>query len=155
VKVLDVVTVRRFLLGEEPAAESQQEIVHRVLVYLAKLLTETGVAVILDATAPRRVWREAARALIPCFAEVQLVCPAEVCVERERASRWGLGADPRPRAAGPAQATLPDIAVDYEESLKPELVLHTHGHDPWSAVEQVLFLVHRLRRMVSGRPEQP
>jgi adenylylsulfate kinase len=155
VKVLDVVTVRRFLLGEEPAAESQQEIVHRVLVYLAKLLTETGVAVILDATAPRRVWREAARALIPCFAEVQLVCPAEVCVERERASRWGLGADPRPRAAGPAQATLPDIAVDYEESLKPELVLHTHVHDPWSAVEQVLFLVHRLRRMVSGRPEQP
>ena len=154
VKVLDVNTVRRFLLGEEPAAAGQQEIVHRVLICLGKLLTEAGVAVILDATAPRRVWREAARALIPCFAEVQLVCPAEICLERERASRWGLGAKPRQRAAGPAQATLPDVAVDYEESLKPELVLHTHVHDPWSTVEQVLFLVHRLRRMVSGRLEQ-
>ena len=155
VKVLDVAMVRRFLLGEDLAAESQQEIVHRALVYVAKLLTESGVAVILDATAPRRVWREAARELIPRFAEVQLVCPAEVAVERERASRWRLGAAARQRAAEPARATLPDIAVDYEESLQPELVLHTHGHDLWSTVEQVLFLVHRLRRTVSGRLEQP
>jgi adenylylsulfate kinase len=154
VKVLDVAMVRRVLLGENLAAENQQEIVHRALVYLAKLLTESGVAVILDATAPRRVWREAARALIPCFAEVQLVCPAEVCVERERASRWRLGAEPRPRAGGPAYLTPPDIAMDYEESLKPELVLHTHAHDLWSTVEQVLFLVHRLRRTLSGRPER-
>jgi adenylylsulfate kinase len=155
VKVLDVALIRRVLLGQDLAPESQQEIMHRALVYLAKLLTESGVAVILDATAPRRVWREAARQLIPCFAEVQLVCPAEVCVERERAARWRLGAEARPRAEGPGPATLPDIAVDYEESLAPELVLHTHGHDLWSTVEQVLFLVHRLRRMVSGRPEQP
>jgi adenylylsulfate kinase len=155
VKVLDVPMIRRVLLGEDLAPDSLQEVVHRALVYLAKLLTESGVAVILDATAPRRVWREAARALIPCFAEVQLVCPAEICVERERASRWGLGAEPRPRAAAPSPSMLPDLAVDYEESLAPELVLHTHRHDPWTTVEQVLFLVHRLRRRASGRPEHP
>ena len=107
------------------------------------------------ATAPRRAWREAARELIPCFAEVQLRCPAEICVERERASRWGLGAEARPRGAGPGSAPGPDLAVDYEESLRPELVLHTHRHDLWTTVEQVLFLVHRLRRKVSGRPEHP
>ncbi len=155
VKVLDLATMRRFLLHEEPASESRQEIVHRALIHTAKLLTEAGVAVIVDATAPRRVWREAARELIPCFAEVQLVCPPEICVERERASRWGLGAEPRERAAGSGHATLPDIAVDYEESLRPELVLHTHVHDPWSTVEQVLFLIHRLRRVAPGRPERP
>ena len=155
VKVLDLPMVRRFLLGEDLATESQQEIVHRALVYIAKLLTESGVAVILDVTAPRRVWREAAREMIPCFAEVQLLCPTDVCVERERASRWGLGAEPRPRAAGSAYATVPDIAADYEESLTPELVLHTHAHDLWSTVQQVMFLVHRLRRMAPDRPEQP
>jgi len=155
VKVLDLATMRRFLLHEEPASESQQEIVYRALIHTAKLLTEAGVAVNVDATAPRRVWREAARELIPCFAEVQLVCPPEICVERERASRWGLGAEPRERAAGSGHATLPDIAVDYEESLRPELVLHTHVHDPWSTVEQVLFLIHRLRRVAPGRPERP
>ncbi len=156
VKVLALATVHRFLLSEEPAAtESQQEIVHRALAYLAKLLTEAGVAVILDATAPRRVWREAARELIPRFAEVQLVCPAEICAERERASRWGLGAEPSRRAAGLGQARPPDIVVGYEESLRPELIIHTHVHDPWSTVEQVLFLIHRLRRPAPARREQP
>ena len=155
VKVLDLATMRRFLLHEELVSESQQEVVHRALIHTAKLLTEAGVAVIVDATAPRRVWREAARELIPCFAEVQLVCPPEICVERERASRWGLGAEARARAAGSGHATLPDIAVDYEESLRPELVLHTHVHDPWSTVEQVLFLIHRLRRVAPGHAERP
>ena len=56
----------------------------------SKLLTDAGVSVIVDATAPRRVWREAARAMIPSFAEIQLLCPTDVCLERERAVRWGL-----------------------------------------------------------------
>jgi len=155
VKVLDLATVHRFLLPEGPASESQQEIAHRALAYAAKLLTEAGVAVILDATAPRRAWRAAARELIPCFAEVQLVCPTEICVERERVSRWHLGAEQRERAAASDLAASPDIAVEYEESLRPELVLHTHMHDLWSTVEQILFLIHGLRPMAVGRLEQP
>ncbi len=155
VKVLDLATVHRFLLPEGPASESQQEIAHRALAYAAKLLTEAGVAVILDATAPRRAWREAARELIPCFAEIQLVCPTDICVERERVSRWRLGAEQRERAAASDLAAPPDIAVDYEESLRPELVLHTHVHDLWSTVEQILFLIHGLPRMAVGRLEQP
>jgi adenylylsulfate kinase len=154
VKVLDLSTVRRFLLGEHPVAESHQEVVHRVLVHLAKLLTEVGVAVIVDATAPRRGWREAAREQIPRFAEVQLVCPVDICVERERASRWGLGAEPHHHAAERGPAAAPDIEMDYEESFTPELVIHTHVHDPWSAAERVLFLVHRLRRPAAERLAQ-
>jgi adenylylsulfate kinase len=155
VRVLDLGTVRRFLLHGRPAAENQQEIVHRALIYGAKLLTEAGVAVIVDATAPRRAWREAARDLIPCFAEVQLVCPAEICIERERASRWGLSGGRPEHSRGPGHATLPEVAVVYEESLRPDLVLHTHVGAPWSRVDQVLFLIHRLRRVASGRLEQP
>lgn len=154
VKVLDLSTVRRFLLGESPVAESYQELVYRVLVHIAKLLTEVGVAVIVDATASRRGWREAAREQIPRFAEVQLVCPVEICVERERAARWGLDAEPCHHSAEHVRAAAPDIEMDYEESFTPELVIHTHIHDPWSAVEQVLFLVHRLRQPAAGRLAQ-
>src|SRR5262249_4322667 len=78
-RVLDFSTLRRFLLSESPVAESEQEIAHRALIYIAKLLTDAGVAVIVDATAPRRGWREAAREQIRRFAEVQLMCPVEVC----------------------------------------------------------------------------
>lgn len=152
VKVLDLAAVRRFLLQEASASERVQEIVHRALAYAAKLLTEAGVAVIVDATAPRRAWREAARELIPCFGEVQLVCPAETCLERERAARWRLaGATPRAGTPDPA----PDIVVEYEESLRPELVLHTNVHSPWATAEQILFLIQRLRPPAPANPEQP
>jgi len=155
VRVLDLAALSRFLLHEPPPSESQQEIAHRALAYAAKLLTDAGVPVIVDATAPRRAWREAARQLIPCFAEVQLKCPAEICVERERARRWRLGAEHRARAMPSGHGTRADIAVDYEESLRPELVLHTNIHDPWTTVEQVLFLIHRLHRIALSRLAQP
>lgn len=153
VRVLDDRSVRRFLIGEGAVAEADQDIVHRVLAYAAKLLTEAGVAVIVDATAPRRAWREAARMLIPCFAEVQLLCPVEICGERERATHWGPpAADEVP---GTVRPPAPDIVLDYEESFRPELALRTDVHDVWTAEEQILVLVHRLRSARPARLETP
>ena len=115
VRVLDLDEVRSQLVPGRRVSEADREILHRALVYAAKLLTEAGTAVIIDAAAPRRSWRQAARELVPCFAEVYLVCPVEVCVDRERAARWGLGgtapAVPPPIGGDAA----PDIILDYEE----------------------------------------
>ena len=153
VRVLDLAAARRVLLPDPPGSEAEQEIAHRALAYTAKLLTEAGVAVILDATGPRRAWRQAARELIPCFAEVQLVCPVDVCVERERAVRWRLGGDSLAEGSRPVAA--PDLVLDYEESPRPELVLRTDVHDPWTAAQQVLFLVQRLHRALTLSIESP
>ena len=76
--MLELGEVRSQLLPGRRAAETEREILHRALAYAAKLLTEAGTAVIIDAAAPRRAWRQAARELIPCFAEIYLVCPTEV-----------------------------------------------------------------------------
>jgi adenylylsulfate kinase len=141
VRLLDLAPVQRFLLGGRPASLAEQDLVHRVLAYATKLLTEAGVSVIVDATAGRRVWREAARDLIPCFAEIQLLCPTEVCLERERAVRWGLTFEtPRPQAATPG----PDIVLDYEESVRPDLAIRTDVYDVQAATERVLFVIRRL-----------
>jgi adenylylsulfate kinase len=149
--------VQRFLLGGRPASEAEQDLVHRVLAYAAKLLTEAGVSVIVDATAGRRAWREAARDLIPCFAEIQLLCPTEVCLERERAVRWGLTFETsRPQAATPG----PDIVLDYEESPRPDLAIRTDVYDVRAATERVLVVIQRLAgspsseaaRAEGGRP---
>jgi adenylylsulfate kinase len=153
VRVLDVVTARQFLLPDRPGSEADHEILHRAIAYAAKLLTEAGWGVIVDVTAPRRAWRELARELIPCFAEVQLACPTEVCVERERAARWRLGGEAAPRPWQPAPP--PDLVLDYEESARPDLVLRTDVHDPWSNAEQVLYLVRRLHRTLSVSIETP
>ena len=135
--ILDHAGARRFLLGERSMGDAEQDVLHRVLAYAAKLLTDAGVSVIVDATAARRVWRDAARALIPNFAEIQLVCAPDLALERERVGRW---------RAAPRPTSTPDIVLDYEESLHAELHLRTDVHDVRRAAEQVLVLVHRFQR---------
>jgi adenylylsulfate kinase len=144
VKVLDLASARRAIVGCEWATETQEALVHRALAYATKLLTEAGVGVILDATAPRRAWRQTAREWITHFAEVQLDCPSEICAERERAVRWHLG-DVLASPAGDT-AARPDIVLDYEESWHPDLRLHTHAPDLTTTVDQVVQLARRLER---------
>ena len=153
VRVLDFGEVRSQLLPGGRLAEAEQEMLHRALAYAAKLLTEAGTAVIVDAAAPRRAWRQVARELIPCFAEVYLVCPTEVCVDRERAVRWRLAGTSPSRLAG-ADA-VPDVILDYEEPLRPDLIVHTDVDDLPTAAQKIVFLVQRLCRSLAIPIETP
>jgi adenylylsulfate kinase len=143
-RILDLAEVRAFVhAGGSPMGE---ELACRILVFAAKALTDAGIPVIIDATGPRRLWRQAARDLIGHFAEVQLVCPPEVCGDRERAVRWNLtlcAAMPRPRTS---RGEGPDVAIDYEAALNPELTIHTDVDDVWRAGEAILQLAERLHR---------
>jgi adenylylsulfate kinase len=141
VRVLELGDLLVFIAGSgvSPLAEL---IAHRTLVYAAKVLSEAGLPVIVDATAPARAWRELARELIARFAEVQLLCPPEVCATRERAVRWRLIGCPY--TAPLRHSNAPDIALAYEPSLRPDLVIHTDVEDPWSATAAVLRLARRL-----------
>jgi adenylylsulfate kinase len=149
VRILDCADVRAFVAGPSwsPLAE---DITHRALVYTARRLNELGIPVIVDATAPARAWRELARATIPRFSEVQLVCPADVCATRERAVRWRLLGCAHQSAAS-IRAYGPDIALAYEHALGPELTIHTDVEDPWSSAETVLHLTMRLHVADSAR----
>jgi adenylylsulfate kinase len=145
VAILEWATVRS-MVPTIPATTAGVEIAHRALAAAAALLAEAGVTVIVDAAAPRRVWRDLGRALIPVFAEVQLRCPAEVCAERERAVRWR----PRPSPAGGGMSA-PEPASEYEYALTPELVLDTGERSEWTVTEDLLALV---RRLLGGRLAQ-
>jgi adenylylsulfate kinase len=141
VHVLDLHAARSAVSGGGAATSGDDEIAHLALTYAAKVLSESGVPVIVDATAPRRAWRECARALIPRFAEVQLVCPEAVCSTRERGVRWHLSGHRRPEAHPGA---APEWVVDYEYALHPDLTIHTDVEDPWTAVDMLVSLAHRL-----------
>lgn len=155
VALLDLRDVQEFVRGHRLSTPREDEILHRALVAAAMLLTRAGVPVVIDATAPRRVWRQLARELIGQFAEIQLVCPSAICAERERAARWA----PPARAYAGQRATVgnegPDIAVDYEPALHPECIVHTDVLALSSVVDEILPLVlrlHRTRAICSTRP---
>ena len=151
VKVLELDQLRQILTPQPTYGEAERELVYRALILMAKLLTEEGVPVIIDATAHRRAWRELARSLIPLFAEVELVCPLEVCLERERSRPLGY-APPRIYAhARYPGATVPGVNVPYEPSLRPERSIDTRIASWWTAVQEVLSLARQLRhRATSG-----
>ena len=150
--VLDLGSARRAVVGREWASEAQEAFVHRTLVLTTKFLTDSNVAVILDATAPRRAWRDIARDCVSHFAEVQLMCPSDICLEREQAARWGLRGTRL--ETGKRQAT-PEIVLDYEESLHPDLRLYTHVADFSNAVNEVVRLARRLEEATAPRAPDP
>jgi adenylylsulfate kinase len=143
VTMLEWAALRALVLAAHWATERDEEIAHRALVYTAKRLADTGLVVVVDATAPRRAWRTLARELVDAFAEVQLVCPPEVCLDRERAVRWG------PHVG--ALAAAPDLAIEYEYSLHPDLLLDTQTRSEWTAAEDLVGFARRLLTRATSR----
>jgi adenylylsulfate kinase-like enzyme len=155
VSLLDLPGIRHALLPAGAASERDEELVHRALAFTAMKLCEAGIRVVVDATTPRRRWREVTRALIPVLAEVQLMCAPELCGNRERAVRWGLGPEgrePRTLEAGAG----PELVLGYEYSLTPDLAIHTDVKEVWAATEEILALAQRLERAAhpATRPER-
>jgi adenylylsulfate kinase len=142
VTVLEWAALRALALVA-PWASREEEIAHRALVYTAKRLADAGLVVVVDATAPRRAWRALARGLVGAFAEVQLVCPPEICLDRERAVRWG------PHVGTVAAA--PDLAIEYEYSHNPDLLLDTQTRSEWTAAEDLVGFARRLLASAATR----
>jgi adenylylsulfate kinase len=127
-------------LANSRAGERGEEIAHRALGYTAKRLADAGLVVVVDATAARRRWRTLARELADTFAEVQLVCPPEVCLGRERTVRWSARGGGRPLAL----AEELELATEYEYSLAPDLLLDTQSRSEWTAAEDLVSFARRL-----------
>jgi adenylylsulfate kinase len=149
ITVLELDEIRRVLTPRPTYSDLEREVVYRALACMAHLLSDAGRPVIIDATAHRRAWRELARQLIPRFAEVQLVCPAEVC--REREARRQTGSAPRGiyGRSGEPGATVPGVNVAYEPPVSPELVVDTAVEDVPAAAARIVALAHRLAASAS------
>lgn len=130
-----------------PATASQCEIAARAVVQAAKLLSDAGVAVIIDAAASLAHLEGIARELIADFAQVELECPPNVGRTRERAVRWRLG----PHPSTSCVAAPPDLGLAYEPARRPDLVLYTDVLDEHLTADEVLRLVDRLQRTARER----
>lgn len=152
VRVLELDEIRKAITPRPTYTDAERDVVYRALAYMAKLLVDSGVPVLVDATAHRRAWRQLARQLIPRFAEVQLECPLEVCHERESRRRGGhapAGIYAHSRQAG---STVPGVDVGYEPSPDAELRLDTRGSDTWRQVQEIVYLARRLERQGPADP---
>lgn len=129
-KILQLDEIRRVVTPQPRYTEEERDIVYASLAYMSKLLSESGINVIVDATANKRRYRDLARSLIPDFAEVHIRAPIEVCMDRERERKAEFAPKDIYKKAALERAAVPGINVSYEEPLAPEIDVDTTTMSP-------------------------
>ena len=122
----------REVLTPDPAFDDRErDRFYAQLTFLGELLTRHGVAVILDATANQRAYRDRARARIANFVEVYLECPLATCEARDPKGIY--------RKARSGELThVPGLQAVYEPPERPELVLHSGQESPEAQARRIL-----------------
>ena len=138
VRVLELDEIRRVVTPSPRYTSDEREVVYRALAYMALLLYEEGVSVIIDATGHRRRFRDLARATIPHFAEIHLRASLAKCRERARDRRGSFAPQDVYGQAGREASTVPGVDEMYEPPLHPELVLDTEQLTVAEAVERLV-----------------
>ncbi len=127
--LLDGDEVRDALVPRTGYAPAEREAFYATLAQLAALLARQGLVVLVPATANRRAYRAAARALAPRFLEVFVDVSLEECRGRDAKGLYA-------RAARGEAADLPGADAAYEPPVNAEIVSHG-GEDP-EVPEQIL-----------------
>lgn len=114
--------------------EAERDLFYGALAALGGWLCGAGRPVILDATANRRRYRDAARQAIVRFAEVYVDTPLEICRAR----------DPKGLYRNEKISALPGVQAAYEPPLVPELVVHGAAGTPAASADKIVaFLARR------------
>jgi adenylylsulfate kinase len=127
VKVLNIDDVRKVLTPSPTYSEEERAVVYAAMAYMAKLLVDEGVNVIIDATGNLRKYRDVAHELIPGLVEILVSCPLDVAMEREAARKGGSAPkDIYKKGMTGKSTTVPGLNVPYEPPLHPLLTLDTY-----------------------------
>ncbi|MBP7529579.1 MAG: adenylyl-sulfate kinase [Syntrophorhabdaceae bacterium] len=118
VVLFDSDELRRVLTPRPVYTDEERDWFYGVVVYLAEHLTESGVNVVISATAPRRYYRATARLHIEKFAEVFVDCPEALCRARDTKGLWK-------KADRGEIRSLPGAGIPYEKPSSPEVRIDT------------------------------
>jgi len=131
VQVLDSDDLRRRLTPNPTYSPEERDWFYDVVTFLAGLLADNGVNVLIAATASRRAYRQAARDRIVRFAEVYVDCSPEVCRARDPKGLWK-------RADEGEIMRLPGTGVPYEPPESPEVRVDTERLSIEEAADQIV-----------------
>ena len=146
VQLLSSDTLRKTLTPNPKYSIEERDIVYDTLVYIAVLLTQNGVNIVIDATGNLRRYRDKAREKIPRFLEVHIDCPIDVCMKREayRKQTYHAPREIYSKALGGEASTVPGIGQPYEPPLHPEVIVNTLQSTSKEAARKVLDAILRL-----------
>lgn len=119
VQILDSDDLRGRFTPHPTFTDEERKWFYEMIVFLAGLLTENGVNVLIAATGSRRDYRDNGRSGIGRFAEVYIDCPREVCRARDPKGLW------KQAERGEIHA-LPGAGIPYDAPQSPEIRVDSH-----------------------------
>lgn len=131
VEVLESDELRKVFTPEPRYDENERATFYRQLTYIGALLTRHGVAVIFDATANRKIWREEARRAIPQFIEVYVNTPLEVSMARDPKGIYR-------RAREGNSVSVPGLQHPYEPPEQPDVEVQGDCETPDDAARRII-----------------
>ncbi len=144
-QIISIDMIRQYATPQPTYSEEERTIVYGALVFVAKMLTDSSINVVIDATGNRRRFRDQARKAIPRFIEAYLECPLKVCMHRE-AARKNTHLAPtniyKNVEEGKA-STVPGVGVPYEEPLNPEIRVNSSKLSAEECSEQILAAIKK------------
>jgi adenylylsulfate kinase len=133
-QLLDSDELRRQLTPQPTYSPSERDWFYDTVVFLAQLLSQNGVNVLIAATAPRRHHRDAARNRLSRFVELFVDCPPEICQARDPKGLWQLAQEGE-------ITSLPGAGAPYEAPQAPEIHVKNHEMTAEEAVSYILRLL--------------
>jgi adenylylsulfate kinase len=125
--VLDSDDLRAAVVPPLGYDETSRDHLYGTLARLAATLARQGHVVLVPATAHRRVYRDAARALAPAYVEIFVDTPLDECRRRDTK---GLYAANAPLAPG--------AGLVYEAPIAPDFTVHPADNDVAARIAQHL-----------------
>ncbi|MCL1978469.1 MAG: adenylyl-sulfate kinase [Candidatus Bathyarchaeota archaeon] len=144
VQLLSSDELRKFLTPKPTYSLEERDIVYVAMVYIAKLLTQNGVNVLIDATGNLRRYRDDARSQMACFIEAYLECSFDVCVQREaeRKETYNAPTQIYQRALqNKTSNTVPGVGQPYEVPLNPEVVVKNFMLTPQESAQRIYEVI--------------
>lgn len=143
VQLLSSDALRKILTPKPKYSLEERDSVYATLVYIAELLTQNGVNIIIDATGNLRRYRDNARKKFPKFIEAYLECPLDVCMERESKRERTRGAPKQiyNRALKGEAPTVPGVGQPYEPPINPEITIDTTQCTPEECAQKILEII--------------
>jgi adenylylsulfate kinase len=132
--------LRRVLTPRPTYSEQERETFYAAVALIARLLTDHGVPVVIDATGNRRAYRDRAREQIDRFLEVFVDCPLDACIACDPKGLYRRATE----KSGPAPLNLPGVGVPYEPPYRPEVVVRSDRQPVEQSVTDVLAALENI-----------
>jgi adenylylsulfate kinase len=131
VQVLESDQLREVLTPQPTYSPEERAWFYKSLAYIASLLVENDVSVLIAATAHRRIYRLQARHYLKDLIEIYVKCSLETCMARDRKGIYS-------KAKSQEAVHVPGVQELYEAPESPAVIVDTEHNSQEECVAKLL-----------------